>query len=308
MIAASVQFDLARMPLVRRVDPSRRGPWIRRLANAAARRDVARRRSAPVSVASPEAFQRRREVNIDRLNRAGCLIAVSNRVADIYSQLGVSRAKIRTLELTLAHIERLRPRRSPGQAPLTFATLAGLESVAKGGQILLEAMSQLLVPASEGRLRLLVFGHALPELARQAATLPGVEIRGAYEPDELDTVLEEVDVGIMPSIWEEAYGFAGIEFLAKGIPVIANAIGGMPEYTRDGETGWLNRSCSAPELARIMRDVVERPEQVGKLNARILASRHAIIKPMARHGDEMDAIYRELVSHGAAQPLVGHTG
>ena len=112
----------------------------------------------------------------------------------------------------------------------------------------------------------------------------------------------------MPSIWEEAYGFAGIEFLAKGIPVIANAIGGMPEYTRDGETGWLNRSCSAPELARIMRDVVERPEQVGKLNARILASRHAIIKPMARHGDEMDAIYRELVSHGAAQPLVGHTG
>jgi glycosyltransferase involved in cell wall biosynthesis len=115
-------------------------------------------------------------------------------------------------------------------------------------------------------------------------------------------------VGIMPSIWEEAYGFAGIEFLAKGIPVIANALGGMPEYTRPGETGWLNRSCSAPELARIMRDVIERPEQVARLNASVLAARDEIIKTMARHGDEMDAIYRELVSHGPAQPLVGHTG
>ena len=27
-------------------------------------------------------------------------------------------------------------------------------------------------------------------------------------------------------MWEEAYGYAGLEFLAKGIPVIANAIGG----------------------------------------------------------------------------------
>jgi hypothetical protein len=68
----------------------------------------------------------------------------------------------------------------------------------------------------------------------------------------------------------------------------------MPEYTREGETGWLNRSCSAPELARIMREVVERPEQVAQLNARILAARDTIIKPMGRHGDELDAVYREL--------------
>ncbi len=76
---------------------------------------------------------------------------------------------------------------------------------------------------------------------------------------ELDSVLDDVDVGIVPSIWEEAYGFVGPEFLAKGIPVIANAIGGMPEYTRDGETGWLNRSCSALELARIMGDISRKP-------------------------------------------------
>ena len=107
-------------------------------------------------------------------------------------------------------------------------------------------------------------------------------------------MLDEVDVGIIPSIWEEAYGLVGPEFLAKGIPVIGNEIGGMPMYTREGETGWLNHSCSAPELALIMREVVERPEQVAELNLKILDARETIIKPMARHGDEIDTIYREL--------------
>jgi len=60
----------------------------------------------------------------------------------------------------------------------------------------------------------------------------------AYIEDlELDHILDEVDVGIMPSVREEAYGYAGMEFLAKGIPVISNAIGGLVDYTREGETG-----------------------------------------------------------------------
>ena len=89
--------------------------------------------------------------------------------------------------------------------------------------------------------------------------------------------------------------FAGIEFLAKGIPVIANAIGGMTDYTRDGETGWLNRSCSAGELARILADLIEHPEQIAELNAKLLANRGSIVKPFARHADEMDAVYREAI-------------
>ncbi|GAH32542.1 unnamed protein product, partial [marine sediment metagenome] len=38
----------------------------------------------------------------------------------------------------------------------------------------------------------------------------------------LNYILEKADVGIIPSIWEEAYGLVGIELLAKGIPVIGN--------------------------------------------------------------------------------------
>lgn len=100
----------------------------------------------------------------------------------------------------------------------------------------------------------------------------------------------------MPSIWEEAYGYAAVEFLAKGIPVIANALGGMPEYTQPGVTGWLNRSCSARELADIMRGLIESLGKVAEMNASVLAQRGAIVKPMHRHGDEVEAMYAEVLT------------
>jgi glycosyltransferase involved in cell wall biosynthesis len=258
-------------------------------------------RSAGSRVASPppagaEAFQRRREVNVERLNRADRLIAMSERVAEIYSLLGVDRTRMSTIHLTLTRIESLRPRIRKCAPPVAFATVAGLSSRAKGSRLLVDAVRLLSEFVPAGSFRLIVLGEVDPALASEVEQLRAIEVGapGPFSADQLDALLDEVDVGVVSSIWEEAYGFVGLECLAKGIPVIANAIGGMPEYTRDGETGWLNHSCSADELARIMREIVERPAQVTELNEKILAGRGNIIKPMTRHGDEIDAIYREL--------------
>ena len=243
---------------------------------------------------SPDAYQRRREVNVERLSRADRLIAMSKRVAEIYELLGVDARRTEVLQLTLRHVERLRPRRASGVSPVTFATLGGLESTPKGGEVVLDALDAV-AQATSSPLRFLGFGWVDPVFEERARRTPGLELRGRFSPEQLDALLEEVDVGVMPSIWEEAYGYAGVEFLAKGIPVIGNAIGGIPEYVREGETGWLNRSCSAGELARIMIDIVERPEQVVDLNSRLHSSRDAIVEPLASHAAEMERIYREVI-------------
>jgi len=57
-----------------------------------------------------------------------------------------------------------------------------------------------------------------------------------------------------------------------------------------------NMPLAASELARIMRQVIGHPEQITELNAKILATRETLIKPMDRHGDEIDAVYREILS------------
>jgi glycosyltransferase involved in cell wall biosynthesis len=124
---------------------------------------------------------------------------------------------------------------------------------------------------------------------------------GPYDARDLDRLLDEFDVGVVPSIWEEAYGYVGVEFLAKGIPVIGNALGGILDYTRDGETGWLNQSADAEGLAEIIAAIAAAPEQVPELNASIRADRDQIVKPFGRHVEEMVGLYEELIGAAAAR-------
>jgi glycosyltransferase involved in cell wall biosynthesis len=248
-----------------------------------------------------EAFQRRRDVNVERLNRVDRLIAQSPRVAEIYSARGVRPDRMQSLPFTLAHVERLRPRSiaSP-PPPLTFFTSNGCASRTKGVDVVLGALRALREARLEGAFRLRVHGFvdagARPELERFA----GVELRGHYERDEIDAVLDDVDVGIMPSVWEEAFGYVGVEMLAKGIPLIANPLGGIVEYAREGETAWLNDSCSGEGLAEIMSRLSDAPELVVDMHRRVLAARDELVLPMRDHVDAIEAVYGELVQRDAS--------
>jgi len=252
------------------------------------------RRPAP---RDPAAFQRRRDVNVERLGAADRVLAMSDRVREIHELLGVAPERLETMHLTLSHIERLTPREWRG-GPLTFATLGGGESAPKGADLLLDAARRLAADPPAGPYRLLIFGHVAPRVAQAARAIPNVEVRPSYAPDALDGLLDEVDVGIVPSLWEEAWGYVGPEFLAKAIPVLGNAIGGIPEYVEEGRTGWLNRSCSAEELAAVMRRLADGPGEAEELHRRLRAERDAVVLPFARHADEVERVYRELVAAG----------
>jgi glycosyltransferase involved in cell wall biosynthesis len=49
----------------------------------------------------------------------------------------------------------------------------------------------------------------------------------------------DYDVCIVPSIFAEPFGLTVIESYAFGVPVIASAVGGLPEIVKEGETGML---------------------------------------------------------------------
>jgi glycosyltransferase involved in cell wall biosynthesis len=63
--------------------------------------------------------------------------------------------------------------------------------------------------------------------------------------------------------------------------VLGNALGAIPEHVRPGETGWLNRSCTAVELADLMAALIERPEEVESLRHSMSEARAALIEPFA---------------------------
>jgi glycosyltransferase involved in cell wall biosynthesis len=246
------------------------------------------------------AFQRRRDANIERLGRVDRLVAPSPRLAEIYRSLGVVGDRLITLPFTPSHIEHLCPRAlSAPPAPVKFVTLNGCASPSKGSETMRAALRALRAAGAEGSLRLHVFGYVHDDVRDELAGFDGVELHGLYEREELDGLLDGLDVGLVPSMWEEPFPSTGLEMIAKGIPLIANPLGGIVEYAREGETAWLNRSCSGEDLAALMLQLVREPERVLEMHRRLLAVRDELLIPWSPHVDAMDALYREIAPAGS---------
>ena len=64
------------------------------------------------------------------------------------------------------------------------------------------------------------------ELAELSA-LPNVQLR--QNRVQLDDVLGDVSVLLMPTLWMEGFGMAVVDAMARGIPVLASDYGGLPE-------------------------------------------------------------------------------
>ena len=97
----------------------------------------------------------------------------------------------------------------------------------KGVHLLLEAMAKMKSPRT---LDIVGTGNMEGELKTLAARLglaDRVRFRG-FQPDSLDWMRRAACV-VVPSFWQEPYGLVAAEAVALGRPVVAFAIGGLPE-------------------------------------------------------------------------------
>ena len=206
------------------------------------------------------------------------------------------------MQLTVGHLDDIRPRGMDSIGhPVVFATLNGCATLPKGARLIVDALRQLKAWGLSGRFRLLVCGGLADSVRNELLDFGNVTYSGWYQVGQLDRMLENVHVGVIPSIWEEAYGFVGMEFLAKGVPVIGNAMGGIVDYTTEGVTGWINRTNSAEGLAAIMSRIIHDPQQILTLNRSIVARRGQLLKSMKDHAAEMHDVYRSIQGRGRTQ-------
>lgn len=249
-----------------------------------------------VSGPTPELFRARLEGNLAYLAQIDLLVSQSKRTAQIYRQR-TGRDDIHVLHSSLPHIDRLRPRvmiRAPER--VRFATLNGCLVPYKGAGIIADALDILMREGFGNRFLLDVWGEVHVSVHKRLASTTAVSLRGRYRQDELDDLLDQVDVGLIPSLCEEVYGYTGIEFLAKGIPLIGNPRGGITDYLFDGSTGWLNRPCSAEGLAGLMKLVIREPSTLLPLNKAIRARRSELIADRAGHADRLIALYQQTLT------------
>jgi glycosyltransferase involved in cell wall biosynthesis len=123
----------------------------------------------------------------------------------------------------------------------------------KGGAVLLDAIPA--VAAALGRPVQLIFageGPARAEWEARARVLEArnlnvrIEFAGWLDGGALDALANDVHLLVIPSLWPEPFGLVGPELGLKGIPAAAFAVGGIPEWLKDGINGYL---ASADPLA-----------------------------------------------------------
>jgi len=124
----------------------------------------------------------------------------------------------------------------------------------KGVHHLLRAFDRLAPRANgDGPAPILVYagdGPAFASLQALRDSLPSrdrIRLLG-YRADR-EVLLDAADVCVVPSVWEEAFGLAALEAMARGKPVVATAVGGIPEIIRHNVTGVLVSPGDERQLA-----------------------------------------------------------
>ena len=95
------------------------------------------------------------------------------------------------------------------------------------------------------------------ELRQAASGDPRIRFNGPFPEGEQQRILAAIDLLVLPSVWWENSPLTVLEALAAGIPVVASAIGGLPELIAQDDTGLLTPPGDADALRQALEDVTE---------------------------------------------------
>lgn len=90
-----------------------------------------------------------------------------------------------------------------------------------------------------------------------------VEFSGFVDHDKIVDYYRRAHVFILPSIWAEQFGLVGPEALACGVPCVGTNVGGIPEWLKDDEWGFLVPPRDSAGLAeRVVHLLTEREKRI----------------------------------------------
>lgn len=128
----------------------------------------------------------------------------------------------------------------------------------KGVDVLLESLALVharfeCIVAGDGHHR-----EHCEALSGQLGLDDRVKFLGYVPPEQLDPHYRESAIAVVSSVWPEPFGLAGLEAMRHGLPIVAFDTGGIREWLRDGESGfvapWMDRVAFAARIELLLRD------------------------------------------------------
>jgi glycosyltransferase involved in cell wall biosynthesis len=226
------------------------------------------------------------------LNRAQRVIALTNDWAIRLATI----APAARIEVLVNPVEIPPEAQTKGEtsAPRRVVLFLGLLDPSKGSHDLLRAFAML--PPSCSGMHLVLAGSGDVDGLKGLAELLGVNERvtfpGWINPIERTSWLRQAICLALPS-YAEGLPMAVLEAMAMAVPVIATAVGGIPQVVRPKHTGWLIAPGDITELSRCLANAYIRPDetrQLGQAARRLIETEYGARAVISR----LESVYTDL--------------
>jgi glycosyltransferase involved in cell wall biosynthesis len=242
-----------------------------------------------------------RALKRDELQNADAVTAVTGAIVDtLVRDYGIERSLVRVIpngadlpdddrEEPLARGWRERFLTTPVK-PLWV--VAGRLEEQKGHDLLFEALASLVRRGFEFTLVVAGEGSRRSWLEQRALSLglsPRIQFVG--QMDDVGGLLSAADGVLLPSRWE-GLPLVLLEAMARGRPIVASAVGGIPDAIEDGVTGTLVPPNDVPALAGALETLHRRADlarRLGQEAAEVVRERftwHAVVEAFESVYDE----------------------
>lgn len=276
----------------------------------------------PTSDLPPNDYAKRRSAMVAALSRCHATLAVSSFVRRKFEAMGVDPDALREMPIGTRMLDLARqfhdthnpvppPRFANADTrptrPIRLAFL-GYHNFYKGLHVLVEALESLEA-AIANRFELHVYAKDVapiePRLRALASKLAMVHIEPGYAYPRVPAILADKDLLVVPSVWWDNGPQTVMEAIACNVPVLASAIGGIPDLVTDNVNALLFRAADVPALAARLAEIACEPTILNHLRDHLrdrLLSNPPPLASMDQHAIELESLYAELLAARAASP------
>lgn len=225
----------------------------------------------PGRVRELRAMGERLPKSISRINRLDSILAPNAFMRDKLISYGVDPQLVREVGygVDLPQDVVTAPAR-PADAPLRIGFIGTLASH-KGAHVLLDAFSRL--PPGTATLRIHGAGSEFPgyvsRLHEAARLISGVDLAGTFRSVDIFSVLAEMDVLVVPSLWLENTPLVVFSAQAAGVPVVASDFPGLACAVRHEIDGLLFAPGNAEALAGLLTRLATSPASLDTLRKQV---------------------------------------
>lgn len=226
------------------------------------------------------------EHNKKLLEGADLLLPVSNRVKEIYEKSDIKNdyKVLHIGNITANSFKKYEIKKQKDESKIKVLMLGNFSNI-KGGNEFVKIANKL-----NDKFEFYFLGRSSNE-EKEKMKNNNIIDKGEYKQKDLPKLLKEYDFGCVLSIWEDNGPQVVMELLNNNIPVIGTEMGGIPDFVRDGENGFLYNPYSKESFD----DLIKKLENLTFEDCENMKKRVKRTLTPEEHFEELDKEYKEIL-------------